>query len=184
MLRPVRWRKWVITQKMKGIYRKGVERDRKWRSTPQHLTGLKISLARPQYLRKVGRIPKFEVTNAASIYFLIKDTVSFHYLFHMKFIFRNNSSLLKYLRNVQNLLAEVLKIDYFFAHSFSAWERGTNENTNGLIREYFPKHSAFNTITQDDVAAVMDKLNNRARKCLGFKTPIEVYQSYSIALTC
>jgi IS30 family transposase len=80
------------------------------------------------------------------------------------------------------LVAEVLKIDYFFAHPFSAWERGTNENTNGLIRQYFPKHSAFNTITQDDVIAVMDKLNNRPRKCLCFKTPIEVYQSYSIAL--
>jgi IS30 family transposase len=80
------------------------------------------------------------------------------------------------------LVAEVLKIDYFFAHTFSAWERGTNENTNGLIRQYFPKHSAFNTITQDNMTAVMDKLNNRPRKCLCFKTPIEVYQSYSIAL--
>lgn len=80
------------------------------------------------------------------------------------------------------LVAEVLKIDYFFAHPFSAWERGTNENTNGLIRQYFPKHSAFNTITQDNVTAAMDKLNNRPRKCLGFETPHEVYQSYSIAL--
>lgn len=80
------------------------------------------------------------------------------------------------------LVAEALKIDYFFAHPFSAWERGTNENTNGLIRQYFPKHSAFSTITQENVAAVMDKLNNRPRKCLGFETPHEVYQSYSIAL--
>lgn len=80
------------------------------------------------------------------------------------------------------LVAEVLKIDYFFAHPFSAWERGTNENTNGLIRQYFPKHSAFNTITQDNVTAVMEKLNNRPRKCLGFETPHEVYLSYSIAL--
>lgn len=80
------------------------------------------------------------------------------------------------------LVAEGLKVDYFFAHPYSAWERGTNENTNGLIRQYFPKHSAFNTITHDNVIAVMDKLNNRPRKCLGFKTPNEVYQSYSIAL--
>lgn len=80
------------------------------------------------------------------------------------------------------LVAEMLKIDYFFAHPFSAWERGTNENTNGLIRQYFPKHSAFNTINQDHVITVMDKLNNRPRKCLGFRTPHEVYQSYSIAL--
>ena len=80
------------------------------------------------------------------------------------------------------LVAEALKIDYFFAHPFSAWERGTNENTNGLIRQYFPKHSAFNTITQDDVAAVMAKLNNRPRKCLGYNTPDEVYQFQSLAL--
>lgn len=80
------------------------------------------------------------------------------------------------------LVAEVLKIDYFFAHPFSAWERGTNENTNRLIRQYFPKHPAFNTIIPDDVTGVMDKLNNRPRKSLGFKTPNEVYQSYSIAL--
>jgi len=79
-------------------------------------------------------------------------------------------------------VAEALKIDYFFAHPFSAWERGTNENTNGLIRQYFPKHSAFYTITQDDVAAVMARLNNRPRKCLGYNTPDEVYQFHSIAL--
>ena len=79
-------------------------------------------------------------------------------------------------------VAEVLNIDYFFAHPFSAWERGTNENTNGLIRQYFPKHSVFNTITQDDVTAVLDKLNNRPRKCLDYNTPNEVYQFHSIAL--
>lgn len=80
------------------------------------------------------------------------------------------------------LVAKALAIDYFFAHPFSSWERGTNENTNGLIRQYFPKHSAFNTITHEDVIAVMDKINNRPRKCLDFKTPNEVYQSYKIAL--
>ena len=80
------------------------------------------------------------------------------------------------------LVAEALKIDYYFAHPFSAWERGTNENANGLIRQYFPKHSAFNIITQDHVTTVMDKLNNRPRKCLGFRTPHEVYHFYSIAL--
>ena len=74
------------------------------------------------------------------------------------------------------------KPHYFFAYPFSAWELGTNENINRLIREYFPKHLAFNTITQEDVPTVMDKLNNRPRKRLCFKTPIEVYQSYSIAL--
>jgi IS30 family transposase len=79
-------------------------------------------------------------------------------------------------------VAATLNIDFFFAHPFSAWERGTNENTNGLVRQYFPKHSSFTTITEEDVAAVMEKLNNRPRKCLGFFTPNEIYQSCSIAL--
>jgi len=67
-------------------------------------------------------------------------------------------------------------------HPYSVWERGTIKHTNELIRQCFPKHSAFNTITQDNVTAMMDKLNNRLRKCLGFETPHEVYQYYSIAL--
>jgi IS30 family transposase len=80
------------------------------------------------------------------------------------------------------LVAEALGVGYFFAHPFSSWERGTNENTNGLVRQYFPKHSAFTIITHQDIIAVMDKLNNRPRKCLGFMTPNEVYNSFSIAL--
>ena len=80
------------------------------------------------------------------------------------------------------LVAGILKIDYYLAHPFSAWECVTNENTNGLIRQYFPKYSALNIITQDHVTAVMDKLNNRPRKCPGFRTPHEVFYSYSIAL--
>ena len=79
-------------------------------------------------------------------------------------------------------VAETLNVDYYFAHPYSSWERGTNENTNGLIRQYFPKRSAFNTITQADVTTVMEKLNNRPRKCLGYKTPNEVYLSDKIAL--
>ena len=80
------------------------------------------------------------------------------------------------------IVAEVLKVEYYFAHPYSSWERGTNENTNGLIRQYFPKRSAFNTITDEEVIVVMDKLNNRPRKCLGYKTPHEVYTSDKIAL--
>jgi IS30 family transposase len=80
------------------------------------------------------------------------------------------------------LVVKALQIEYFFAHPFSAWERGTHENTNGLIRQYFPKQSAFTTITPEEVKAVMEKLNNRPRKCLGFKTPNEIYQSCSFAL--
>lgn len=72
-------------------------------------------------------------------------------------------------------LEQKLKVDVFFADPYSSWQRGTNENTNGLIREFFPKKFDFSTITQNDVDIVENILNNRPRKCLGYKTPLEVF---------
>jgi len=72
-------------------------------------------------------------------------------------------------------IASALQADFYFTHPYSAWQRGLNENTNGLIRQYFPKKYDFTTITEKDVLTVMNKLNNRPRKCLGFKTPNEVF---------
>ncbi|NQU33597.1 MAG: IS30 family transposase, partial [Bacteroidetes bacterium] len=68
-------------------------------------------------------------------------------------------------------ISETLKCDFYFAHAYSAWERGTNENTNGLIRQYFPKTRDFRTITDAEIIHAMKRLNNRPRKRLGFKTP-------------
>jgi len=62
----------------------------------------------------------------------------------------------------------------YFCNAYHSWERGTNENTNGLIRQYFPKKSDFTLLDQEEVLAVQDLLNHRPRKCLGFKTPHEV----------
>jgi IS30 family transposase len=72
-------------------------------------------------------------------------------------------------------IAQALQASFYFAHPYSSWERGLNENTNGLIRQYFPKKHDFTTITEKDVTMVMNKLNNRPRKCLGFKTPNQVF---------
>ena len=72
------------------------------------------------------------------------------------------------------IMAQALKVRFFFAHPYAAWERGLNENTNGLIRQYFPKPRPFATITQQEIQQVMNKLNNRPRKSLGFKTPNQV----------
>jgi IS30 family transposase len=66
-------------------------------------------------------------------------------------------------------ISSALQADFYFTHPYSAWERGLNENTNGLVRQYFPKKHDFTTITDNDVRMVMNKLNNRPRKCLGFK---------------
>jgi len=70
-------------------------------------------------------------------------------------------------------IAEDINIDFYFAKPYHSWERGANENTNGLIRQYFPKGSSFETITTNDIQYVQHKLNNRPRKKLGFLSPIE-----------
>lgn len=70
-------------------------------------------------------------------------------------------------------------IKTFFCHAYSSWERGTNENTNGLIRDYFPKKTDFTIIPNDEIKRVECELNNRPRKRLGYKTPLEVF---SVAL--
>ncbi len=72
-------------------------------------------------------------------------------------------------------MAKALDADFYFAHPYASWERGLNENTNGLIRQYFPKDCDFTTITAQQIKHVMNKLNNRPRKLLGFKTPNQVF---------
>ena len=72
-------------------------------------------------------------------------------------------------------LENKLDLDVYFADAYSSWQRGTNENTNGLIREFFPKKFDFSTINQNHVDIVEDILNNRPRKCLGYKTPLEAF---------
>jgi IS30 family transposase len=65
----------------------------------------------------------------------------------------------------------------YFAHPYSSWERGTNENTNGLIRRYLPKGTDFNEIDKKTLQIIQDKLNNRPRKIIGYKTPKEIMDS-------
>ena len=77
--------------------------------------------------------------------------------------------------NLFDLAQMELDILWFFAHPYSSWERGTNENTNGLIRWYFPKGTDFATIPDEMIKAVEDALNNRPRKRLGWRTPLEAF---------
>ena len=76
-------------------------------------------------------------------------------------------------------VAHELNARVYFTLPNSAWERGTNENTNGLIRQYFPKGSDFSKITEPDIDFVINRLNHRPRKCLGFETPSTVMLKYS-----
>lgn len=82
------------------------------------------------------------------------------------------------------LIADELGIDFYFAHPYASWERGTNENTNGLIRQYFPKSTNFLEVTDEQVVLVAEKLNHRPRKALGYLTPHEVFcEGLSVAVT-
>jgi transposase, IS30 family len=63
----------------------------------------------------------------------------------------------------------------YFAYPYHAWERGTNENTNGLLRQYFPKSHDFNLITPEELAQIVRRLNDRPRKRLGFKSPRQIF---------
>jgi IS30 family transposase len=72
-------------------------------------------------------------------------------------------------------LEKELKVKCYFANPYHSWERGTNENTNGLLRRYFPKGTDFKTLTKEIVNKAVLAINNRPRKCLGFKTPLEVF---------
>ena len=63
----------------------------------------------------------------------------------------------------------------FFAHPYHSWERGLNENTNGLIRQYIPKRKDIDDLSDEYVAEIVEKINNRPRKCLAFKTPNQLF---------
>lgn len=78
-------------------------------------------------------------------------------------------------------LTATLGIKCYFAHPYASWERGTNENMNGLIRWYLPKGTDFSKIDKEQIAQIEFLLNSRPRKCLGYKTPLEVAAS-SVAL--
>jgi IS30 family transposase len=72
-------------------------------------------------------------------------------------------------------VAKRLDTGFYFATPYHAWERGLNENTNGLVRQYFPKGSSFANVTAEEVERVQNLLNSRPRKMLGFQSPNEVF---------
>ena len=80
-------------------------------------------------------------------------------------------------------MAQTLSADIYFAHPYASWERGLNENTNGLIRQYLPKSRRLDNVTQKELKHIMDQLNHRPRKSLGFKTPYELFFKKNTLLT-
>lgn len=81
------------------------------------------------------------------------------------------------------IMARTLSADIYFAHPYSSWERGLNENTNGLIRQYLPKSRPLNNVTEKELNTIMHQLNHRPRKTLGFNTPYELFFKKKTLLT-
>jgi len=75
-----------------------------------------------------------------------------------------------------------LGADIYFAHPYASWDRGINENTNGLIRQHFPKGTDFNQVSDEQVQWGMNRLNNRPRKTRGCKSPNELFMGQRVEL--
>ncbi|WP_062468887.1 IS30 family transposase, partial [Jeotgalibaca dankookensis] len=73
------------------------------------------------------------------------------------------------------VIEEDLSIPVYFADPYSSWQRGSNENSNGLLREFFPKRTNFDHVEQEELQKALYLINNRPRKCLGYRTPHEVF---------
>jgi IS30 family transposase len=80
-------------------------------------------------------------------------------------------------------IADALQARVYFAHPYSSWERGLNENSNGLVRQYFPKGCDLAKLTEAEVKRVVELLNNRPRKTLGYRTPNEIFFKQRMVLT-
>lgn len=78
--------------------------------------------------------------------------------------------------------SKITGVPVFFCVAYSPWQRGSNENTNGLLRQHFPKKTDLSVHTPEELQAVVDQLNDRPRAALNWQTPAEVYRAASVAL--
>ena len=76
-----------------------------------------------------------------------------------------------------------LTAEIYFAHPYQSWERGLNENSNGLLRQYFPRNMMLSEVTQEQVQRAVDRLNHRPRQVLGYRTPFEVFFETTVRYT-
>jgi IS30 family transposase len=79
-------------------------------------------------------------------------------------------------------LSKTIRMPIYFAHPYHSWERGLNEHTNGLLRQYYPKSKDLKFIDRRRLAKVVEEINNRPRKCLGYRTPLEAFSELKFAL--
>jgi IS30 family transposase len=157
---------------------------------------------RPKIVEKKSRIGDWEidtivgknhkgflvtVVDRKSKFTLIKNVVSKH----AKVVTKALIEIITPLKNITHTITSdngkefayhkevsaALDTDFYFANPYHSWERGLNEHTNGLIRQYLPKKSEFLNVSKDEIIMIQNRLNHRPRKILNYKTPYEVFFS-------
>lgn len=115
-------------------------------------------------------IIKLKARNSNEIAKMFSKTLNkLHPIFKKPMTYDNGIEMVKHQE-----ITKKTGMKIYFAHPYSSWKRGTNENTNGLIRRYLPKGTDFNLVTKKTLIEIQQKLNNRPRKIIGYKTPKEI----------
>lgn len=137
----------------------------------KHGTGALVTLAERKSRLYLAR--RVDAKRAADVRDAIIDMLT-PYAAHVHTITSDNGS--EFVEH--KAIAEALGASFYFAHPYSSWERGLNENFNGLLRQFIPKGSDLRQVTDEDVQRAETNINLRPRKCLGFRQPEKVFQEY------
>lgn len=137
---------------------------------------LQVAVERKTRLAKVTKLPRKE-SHAMSVA-LNRRLARYSKAVRRTITYDNGSENHEHMRTNR-----VLGTRSYFCEPYHSWERGTVENTIGLVRRFFPKKTNFARISKNKVHSVEHWLNNRPRKCLGFKTPAETFKAAGVALT-
>jgi IS30 family transposase len=133
-------------------------------------------------VERVSRYVKLSKLNRKNAYnkaqSVIQNLSEFRPEFRRTITFDNGTENASHL-----MISQAIQIKSYFAHPYHSWERGTNENTNGLIRQYIPKGTDLRFVSDEQLKTIEFKLNNRPRKCLNYDTPYEVARSFGAFIT-
>ena len=142
----------------------------------QSLAALQISVERKTRFTKLGKLSRKGARQMSVA--LTRRLSRYPKAFRLSITYDNGSENTEHVRTNR-----VLGTSSYFCEPFHSWERGTVENTIGLVRRFFPKKTDFAKISKNRIKSVEHWLNHRPRKCLGFQTPAEVFKSSAVALT-
>ena len=153
-------------QKIYQYLRQGKRRRTKWHSRKTKSEKIKNKISIEQRPKDIDNRESFGHWEGDSI--VSKGMKSF-----LNTLVERNT---RYLVAGNMEMKEKLNTQVYFCHPYSSYERGTNENTNGLLRKYLPKHKRFDDLSQEELNNIVWEINNRPRKCLDYKTATEALE--------